>query len=60
MLGVAAEDGAVVGYEYAAGWIWEIEISVEEGALALVMSNGVPEREDGPAQRYEVLRGNWF
>ena len=60
LTGTGAESGAVVGYEYAPGWTWEIEVRVEAGALALVMRNGVPESDDSPALRYEVLRGNWF
>lgn len=60
LTGTGTGTGAVVGYEYAPGWTWEIEVSVDAGALALVMHNGVPESDDSPALRYEVLRGNWF
>ena len=60
LTGTGSSTGAVVGYEYAPGWTWEIEVTVEEGALSLVMRNGVPEHDDGPAARYEVLRGRWF
>ena len=59
LTGTSTATGATVAYEYAPGWTWEIEVVVEGGSLSLVMRNGVPEREDGPAVRYEVMRGRW-
>ncbi|PUA79618.1 hypothetical protein [Nocardioides currus] len=57
--GTGSPTGATVGYEYAPGWTWEIEVSVDDGALALVMRNGVPESDDSPAVRYDVMRNHW-
>ena len=49
----------MVAYEYAPGWTWEIEVAVVDGSLSLVMRNGVPEGDDGPAARYDAMRGSW-
>lgn len=59
LTGTETTTGAVVGYEYAPGWTWEIEVTVETGGLSLVMRNGMPERDDSPAVRYDVLRATW-
>ncbi len=59
LAGRGSAGGAVVGYEYAPGWHWEVELVVSEGLPCLVMRNVVPEREDGPASTYEVSRSEW-
>ncbi|KRF35990.1 hypothetical protein [Nocardioides sp. Soil805] len=59
LTGLGSGSGATVGYEYAPGWTWEISVQVHEGALQVVMRNGVPAGEDGPATLYDVLRGRW-
>jgi hypothetical protein len=60
LTGTRTAAGAEVAYEYAPGWTWEIEVVVERGALTLVMRNAVPGDENGPAARYEAMRGRWF
>ena len=60
LTGTRTAAGAEVAYEYAPGWTWEIEVVVEAGSLALVMRNAVPGDCDGPAARYEAMRGRWF
>jgi hypothetical protein len=47
-----------VGYEYAPGWRWEIEVRGGD-TTTLVMHNLVPERESAPAVRYDVMRASW-
>lgn len=59
LTGTGTSTGAVVAYEYAPGWTWEIEAVVDAGTLSLVMRNGVPESDEGPATRYETMRGRW-
>lgn len=60
LTGTRTDSGAEVAYEYAPGWTWEIEVVVEHGALSLVMRNAVPGDGEGPAARYEAMRGRWF
>jgi hypothetical protein len=50
---------ATVGYEYAPGWRWEVEVRVSGTEVALVMRNVVPERDDSPAVTYDVMRASW-
>ena len=57
--GRATVDGALVGYEYAPGWSWEVELRVGQDALGLVMRNVVPEGEEGPTGPYDVMRADW-
>jgi hypothetical protein len=59
LTGTGSPAGATVGYEYAPGWTWEIEVGVVDGALTLVMRNGVPASEGSPGGQYDVLRGRW-
>jgi hypothetical protein len=47
-----------VGYEYAPGWSWEIEVGGGD-TTTLVMRNAVPERESSPAVTYDVMRASW-
>jgi hypothetical protein len=59
LTGTGSPHGATVGYEYAPGWTWEIAVAVTDGDLALVMRNGVPGEDGGPATQYDVMRGRW-
>jgi hypothetical protein len=59
LTGTRTATGATVAYEYAPGWTWEIEVAVDAGNLSLVMRNGVPASEDGPATRYDAMRASW-
>ena len=34
-------------------------MAVDAGSLSLVMRNGVPESDDGPATRYDAMRASW-
>ncbi len=58
LAGTGGARGATVGYEYAPGWRWEVELQVSDG-VALVMRNIVPEHDDGPAATYDVMRAAW-
>jgi hypothetical protein len=59
LAGRATPGGAVVGYEYAPGWSWEVELQVGRAGLGLVMRNVVPEGEDGPSGPYDVMHAHW-
>lgn len=59
LTGTSTPTGAVVAYEYAPGWTWEIEVVIVDRSLSMVMRNGVPESDDGPAARYDAMRGSW-
>jgi hypothetical protein len=50
---------ATVGYEYAPGWQWEIEVVGGSATIEMVMYNVVPERDAEPAVRYDVMRASW-
>lgn len=53
---------ATVGYEYAPGWRWEIEVRVvrsDRAVVEMVMRNTVPESDDSPAVTYDVMRAAW-
>jgi hypothetical protein len=47
-----------VGYDYAPGWRWEVEVAGGD-ATTMVMHNVVPERDSSPAVRYDVMRAEW-
>jgi len=57
--GRATGTGALVGYEYAPGWLWEVELQVSGDGVGLVMRNTVPEGEEGPSGPYDVMRAAW-
>jgi hypothetical protein len=59
LTGTGRAASAAVGYEYAPGWRWEIEVVVGDGTVSVVMHNLVPERETSPAVRYDVMRASW-
>ncbi len=48
-----------VGYDYAPGWRWEIDVVVEAAALSMVMRTRVPEADGSPAGAYDVMRASW-
>lgn len=52
---------ASVGYEYAPGWRWEIEVRAtgSEGAVEMVMRNTAPEHDGNPAATYDVMGAAW-
>lgn len=55
---LTGRDG-VVGYEYAPGWRWEVEVAAADGVVSMVMHTIVPERDGEPAVRYDVMRASW-
>lgn len=57
--GTGHAGGATVGYEYAPGWRWEVELEVTGAGVVLEMRNVVPEHDDGPATTYDVMRATW-
>ena len=50
---------AVVGYEYAPGWRWEVEVSATDDEVTMVMHNVVPDSDDAPGVRYVVMQASW-
>lgn len=48
-----------VGYEYAPGWRWEVDVVVNEATIAMVMRNVVPAGQDEPTGPYDVMRASW-
>lgn len=50
---------ATVGYEYAPGWRWTVEVRVAGASVEMVMRNHVPEQDDTPAVTYDVMRASW-
>ena len=59
LTGTTTDTGALVTYEYAPGWRWEIELEVSQGRPGLVMRNVVPDRDDEPGVTYDVTRTDW-
>lgn len=59
LTGTGTAAGATVAYEYAPGWTWAIELVADAGSLSLVMRNEVPASDQGPAARYDAMRGRW-
>ena len=56
--GVTRGRVTTVGYDYAPGWRWEVELELA-AAVEMVMRNVVPDGQDGPAGPYDVMRGRW-
>ena len=50
---------ALLGYEYAPGWRWEVEVSATDDAVTMAMHNVVPDGDDGPGGRYVVMQATW-
>lgn len=48
-----------LGYDYAPGWRWEVDVTVDAASVAMVMRNVVPDGQDGPAGPYDVMRARW-
>lgn len=48
-----------VGYEYVPGWRWEVDVTVGEATVSMVMRNVVPEGQGDPAGPYDVMRASW-
>jgi hypothetical protein len=59
LVGSGDDSSATVGYEYAPGWRWEIEVRVLESGVEMVMRNAVPESDDSAAVTYDVMRAAW-
>jgi len=57
--GTGAGSTATVGYEYAPGWHWEVELRFGAGSVDLVMRNVVPETDEAPAATYDVMLASW-
>ena len=57
--GTGSASSASVGYEYAPGWRWEVEVRVSGPSVELAMRNVVPESDDTPAVTYDVMRASW-
>jgi len=55
---LTGRDGTV-GYEYAPGWRWEVDVTVDEATVSMVMRNVVPDGQGGPAGPYDVMRAGW-
>ena len=59
LAGRATETGALVEYEYAPGWHWELVLEVARGVPCLVMRNVVPADGERQAAAYDVSRTAW-
>lgn len=59
LTGSGTDASTTVGYDYAPGWRWELDITVHAGSVEVVMRNVVPEGQDGPAGPYDVMRATW-
>ncbi|PKH41447.1 Glyoxalase/Bleomycin resistance protein/Dioxygenase superfamily protein [Nocardioides alpinus] len=57
--GTGAGGSWSVGYDYAPGWRWEVDVTVGSASLEMVMRNVVPEGQDGPAGPYDVMQARW-
>ncbi len=59
LTGSGPATSTTVGYDYAPGWRWEVDLAVGEEEATLVMRNVVPEGQGGPAGPYDVMRAAW-
>lgn len=59
LTGSGTATSSTVGYDYAPGWRWEVEIAFDAASVEMVMRNVVPEGQDGPAGPYDVMRASW-
>jgi hypothetical protein len=57
--GRGGASSALLGYEYAPGWHWEVEVRVAGSSVELVMRNVVPAKDDTPSVTYDVMRASW-
>jgi hypothetical protein len=58
-VGLLTGHDGTVGYEYAPGWRWEVDITVDGTTVSMVMRNVVPEGQGDPAGPYDVMRASW-
>ena len=59
LTGTAHGASSSVGYDYAPGWRWEVDVTVDEPTLSMVMRNVVPDGQGDPAGPYDVMRASW-
>jgi len=59
LTGTGGAGASSLGYDYAPGWRWEIDVVVETTSVSLVMRNVVPEGHGSPAGPYDVMRARW-
>lgn len=59
LTGTGTASSTTVGYNYAPGWRWEVDVTVEASTASLVMRNVVPEGQDGPSGPYDVMQARW-
>ncbi|WP_374455099.1 hypothetical protein [Nocardioides sp.] len=59
LVGTGDDSSATVGYEYAPGRRWEIEVRVGDSGVGVVMRSVVPGDDDSPAVTYDVMRAAW-
>lgn len=58
LTGARRESVTTVGYDYAPGWRWEVDVELA-AAVAMVMRNVIPEGQDGQTGPYDVMRARW-
>jgi hypothetical protein len=59
LVGRPTATGALLEYEYAPGWGWQVELEVSGDVPCLVMRNVVPPGDGRPAGPYDVSRTDW-
>ncbi len=60
LTGVTRGPATTVGYDYAPGWRWEVDVVLDAPpGVGMVMRNVVPEDQDEPAGAYDVMRARW-
>lgn len=60
LVGATCGPVTTVGYDYAPGWRWEVDLVLDaRPRTGMVMRNVVPEGQDGPAGPYDVMRARW-
>lgn len=59
LTGRGEESSASVGYEYAPGWRWKIEIRVGVDSVSMAMVNVVAETETAQGVSYDAMRATW-
>lgn len=59
LTGSGTAASSTVGYDYAPGWRWEVDVAVDTASVEMAMRNVVPEGQGGPAGPYDVMRATW-
>lgn len=61
LTGGASGASSTVGYDYAPGWRWEVEVVLDAmtSMTSMIMRNVVPDGTDGPSGPYDVMRATW-